>query len=61
MSEYHIVGDQENGFSEALRCERCQGRGYHHGFGEHGWDPDWCTRCGGSGFDWRELLTVLET
>lgn len=30
-------------------CPRCQGRGYHHGFGEHGHDPDWCETCGGPG------------
>jgi protein gp37 len=29
-------------------CRRCEGKGYHHGFGEHGHDPDWCTECGGS-------------
>lgn len=28
-------------------CSRCEGRGYHHGFGEHGHDPDWCEICGG--------------
>lgn len=30
-------------------CERCKGRGYHHGFGEDGHDPDWCIDCGGPG------------
>lgn len=30
-------------------CPRCKGRGYHHGFGENGADPDWCTQCGGPG------------
>lgn len=30
-----------------LKCERCEGRGYHHGFGEDGHDPDWCEVCGG--------------
>jgi len=30
-------------------CERCAGKGYHHGFGEDGVDPDWCDTCGGSG------------
>ncbi|SMF65468.1 hypothetical protein SAMN02982989_3363 [Xaviernesmea oryzae] len=30
-----------------LKCERCDGRGYHHGFGENGHDPDWCEVCGG--------------
>ena len=42
-------------FVEALNdqepCRRCEGQGYHHGFGEHGHDPDWCEVCGGSGFD----------
>jgi len=31
-------------------CERCASQGYHHGFGENGHDPDWCSVCGGSGF-----------
>lgn len=31
-------------------CKRCEGRGYHHGFGETGHDPDWCTECGGAGY-----------
>jgi len=30
-------------------CPRCKGKGYHHGFGEHGHDPDWCSNCGGPG------------
>jgi hypothetical protein len=29
-------------------CRKCQGTGYHHGFGETGHDPDWCLDCGGS-------------
>lgn len=29
-------------------CPRCNGYGYHHGFGEHGHDPDWCEMCGGA-------------
>jgi len=29
------------------KCTRCDGKGYHHGFGEHGHDPDWCENCGG--------------
>lgn len=33
-----------------LKCERCDGRGYHHGFGENGHDPDWCEICGGCQF-----------
>jgi hypothetical protein len=44
-----------NTFEEALKqtrpCDRCAGKGYHHGFGEDGCDPDWCSVCGGSGFD----------
>jgi hypothetical protein len=31
-------------------CERCASKGYHHGFGEDGMDPDWCVVCGGCGF-----------
>lgn len=34
-----------------VRCERCGGKGYHHGFGEQGHDPDWCANCGGGGYD----------
>lgn len=30
-------------------CPRCNGKGYHHGFGEQGADPDWCLDCGGPG------------
>lgn len=30
-------------------CPRCHGKGYHHGFGEKGADPDWCLDCGGPG------------
>lgn len=30
-------------------CSRCSGKGYHHGFGEDGHDPDWCSVCGGPG------------
>lgn len=29
-------------------CPRCCGRGYHHGFGDDGNDPDWCENCGGA-------------
>jgi hypothetical protein len=36
--------------NETAPCKRCSSRGYHHGFGEHGHDPDWCDVCGGSGF-----------
>lgn len=34
--------------NEMMACPRCDGRGYHHGFGENGHDPDWCNDCGGS-------------
>jgi hypothetical protein len=30
-------------------CGKCKGKGYHHGFGAGGHDPDWCTECGGAG------------
>lgn len=33
-----------------IDCPRCKGRGYHHGFGEDGHDPDWCEECGGGAF-----------
>jgi hypothetical protein len=46
---------------EFRTCKRCDGRGYHHGFGEHGHDPDWCSRCGGPGYDTADLLTGYET
>lgn len=36
-------------------CARCAGRGYHHGFGEGGADPDWCDKCGGPGQEWPEF------
>lgn len=54
-------------------CQRCQGKGYHHGFGENGADPDWCESCGGPGEQttepgtWspddllREIVAVLAT
>lgn len=34
---------------EFVTCDRCKGKGYHHGFGEGGVDPDWCDDCGGMG------------
>lgn len=34
-----------------VKCKRCEGRGYHHGFGEDGADPDWCSDCGGGGYE----------
>ena len=36
--------------TETMPCKRCNGYGYHHGFGEHGHDPDWCDQCQGPGF-----------
>lgn len=33
-----------------VQCPKCEGRGYHHGFGEFGRDPDWCADCGGPGY-----------
>lgn len=36
--------------NDTAPCDRCSSNGYHHGFGEHGHDPDWCDICGGSGF-----------
>lgn len=32
-----------------MTCPRCGGVGHHHGFGEDGTDPDWCSICGGGG------------
>lgn len=36
---------------QMIKCDRCDGKGYHHGFGENGVDPDWCDKCGGGGYD----------
>lgn len=52
--------------AEVVDCPRCKAKGYHHGFGEDGHDPDWCENCGGPGtvskFDemsaMREALTA---
>lgn len=42
-------------------CQRCAGKGYHHGFGEDGHDPDWCEKCGGAGAEtWSELDVLIE-
>lgn len=30
-----------------ILCCSCDGKGYTHGFGEGGADPDWCESCGG--------------
>lgn len=46
LSETIANADYEPSMAQ---CDRCSGRGYHHGFGEDGADPDWCTVCGGAG------------
>lgn len=62
MSQHRIIAtDSDEGVIESCDCERCRGKGYHHGFGEHGWDPDWCERCGGPGVRFVELLIPYET
>jgi len=43
------------GWSE-VTCGWCGGKGYHHGFGEGGHDPDWCSRCLGAA-KWAEPMT----
>jgi DnaJ-class molecular chaperone len=43
------VKAHEGAIGALTTCPRCEGRGYHHGFGEHGHDPDWCEDCGGPG------------
>lgn len=51
--------------NEMAPCPRCEGRGYHHGFGENGHDPDWCEQCDGSQFvaarDDRESMRLALT
>jgi len=56
-----IFIEEENGLWEEHVCPQCNGAGYHHGFGERGMDPDWCTLCGGPGVGFHELLTPYET
>ncbi len=34
-----------------IKCDGCDGKGYHHGFGEDGASPDWCLKCGGNQYD----------
>lgn len=36
---------------QMVPCPKCEGRGYHHGFGEDGASPDWCTDCGGNQYN----------
>lgn len=58
----HRIFEMEPGLLVAASdCKRCQGRGYHYGFGEHGHDPDWCLDCGGPGDELHDLLTPPET
>lgn len=38
-------------YAEDVPCEHCGGKGFHHGFGEDGHDPDPCVVCGGDGLD----------
>jgi hypothetical protein len=45
----HEAADRAYVNPTMIDCPRCNGRGYHHGFGEHGHDPDWCEQCGGPG------------
>jgi hypothetical protein len=56
---------QDAAMSEMMTCQQCHGCGYHHGFGEHGHDPDWCDTCGGAGavsdFDERECMRAVLT
>jgi len=62
VSNHRIIAtDSDEGLIESCDCDRCKGKGYHHGFGEHGWDPDWCVVCGGPGVSFHELLTPYET
>lgn len=43
---------KQAGALPCMPCRRCEGKGFHHGFGEGGHDPDWCDRCGGQGLEW---------
>ena len=62
VRQYKEIRTAEPGWLiEFSTCKRCEGRGYHHGFGERGWDPDWCVRCGGPGYETSDLLTGYET
>jgi DnaJ-class molecular chaperone len=49
LGEAHVEIDSRSGVTYMTDCHRCTGRGYHHGFGEDGMDPDWCSECGGPG------------
>lgn len=63
MSDDRIIDTDgsDEGLIESRPCRKCKGKGYHHGFGENGCDPDWCTRCGGPGSEWHQLLTAPDT
>lgn len=43
------INAYDHAISVTAPCPRCNGKGYHHGFGETGHDPDWCNDCGGPG------------
>lgn len=45
--------------SETVPCPRCNGVGYHHGFGEGGHDPDWCVNCGGCQYESQDPKLIL--
>jgi len=57
MTQHFDVEVFENELIEQT-CVKCKGEGFHHGFGEHGHDPDHCTDCGGSGvsFESEEVI-----
>lgn len=46
---YGTPDEQNDQMMAEYPCPRCGGKGYHHGFGDDGIDPDWCTLCGGPG------------
>jgi hypothetical protein len=58
-----VAFDAASSEPRLIECKRCSGKGYHHGFGEHGQDPDWCEDCGGGGFglaDGEERRPIIE-
>lgn len=61
MRQTEIIMPELGYLMETFVCRRCKGEGYHHGFGEHGRDPDWCSCCHGPGVEWFDLLTPHET
>ena len=48
VSECQKAYDEAESNPNMVRCPRCEGKGYHHGFGENGYDPDWCELCEGT-------------